>query len=42
MVLIAYFNLELHQMNIKTAFLNGDLKEEMYMKQSEGFLIQKK
>ena len=33
------YNLEIHQMNAKTAFLNGDLKEEIYMEQREGFVI---
>ena len=32
-------NLEIHQMNVKTAFLNGDLDEEIYMEQPEGFIV---
>ena len=30
--------LKLHQMDITTAFLNGDLKEEVYIRQPEGFV----
>ena len=32
-------NLEIHQMDVKTTFLNGDLDEEIYMEQPEGFIV---
>ncbi|KAD3640650.1 hypothetical protein E3N88_29873 [Mikania micrantha] len=38
MALVAHFDLELHQMDVKTAFLNGDLYEDMFMKKLEGFM----
>ena len=37
MALVAHYDLELHLMDVKTAFLNGDLEEEVYMDQPQGF-----
>ena len=37
MTLVAHFDLELQNMDVKTTFLNGNLEEEVYMKQTEGF-----
>ena len=37
LALVTIFNLILHQMDVKTAFLNGDSKEEVYMEQIQGF-----
>ena len=31
--LAAIFKLEIHQMDVKTIFLNGDLEEKIYMEQ---------
>ena len=31
-------NLEIHQMDVKTVFLNRDLDEKIYMEQPEGFI----
>jgi transposase InsO family protein len=37
LALAAKFDLELDQMDIRTAFLNADLKEDIYLKQPAGF-----
>nr|GEZ93890.1 hypothetical protein [Tanacetum cinerariifolium] len=34
----AYYDYEIWQMDVKTAFLNGFLEEEIYIEQSEGFI----
>ena len=38
-VITAIHNLEIHQMDVKTTFLNGDLDEEIYMEQPKGFIV---
>ena len=37
--LAASHGLPVHQMNVKTAFLNGELKEEIYMDQPDCFVV---
>ena len=34
----AYYDYEIWQMDVKIAFLNGNLEVEIYMMQSEGFM----
>ena len=42
LAIAAYFNYEIWQMDVKTAFLNGNLTEDVYMTQPEGFVDPKK
>ncbi|GKD36683.1 zinc finger, CCHC-type containing protein, partial [Tanacetum coccineum] len=39
LALAAIHNLVIHQMDVKTTFLNGDLDDKVYMKQPEGFVM---
>ena len=36
--LVTYFDQELHQMNVKTAFLNGDIEKTIYLVQLKKFV----
>ena len=38
LAIAAYHDYEIWQMDVKTAFLNGNIEEELYMVQPEGFI----
>ena len=38
LAIAAYYDYEIWQMDVKTAFLNGNIEEELYMVQPEGFV----
>ena len=40
--LVVSLDLELDELDVKTAFLHGDLKEEIYIDQLEGFKVKGK
>ena len=42
MTLVVHYNLELHQMDVKTTFLNEDLEKNVYMAQPKGFVMEGK
>ena len=37
MAIVAHFDLELHHMDVRTTFLNGDLVEDVYTSQPTSF-----
>ena len=37
---VAHYDYEICQMNVKTTFLNGNLSEQKYMTQLEGFIFE--
>jgi hypothetical protein len=37
--LAASYGLLVHQMDVKTAFLNGELDDEIYMDRPDGFVV---
>ena len=42
LAIAAYHDYEIGQMNVKTAFLNGYLEDEVYMSPSERFVSKRK
>ena len=42
LALVVQLNLELAQLDVKTAFLHGDLEKEIYMTQPKGFKVASK
>ena len=38
LAIAAYLNYEVWQIDVKTAFLNGEMNEEVYMIQPKGFI----
>ena len=41
LAMVTHFDMELEQINVKTAFLRGKLDEMIYMRQPEGYVIKR-
>ena len=39
MATVVLHNLEIHQIDVKIAFLNDELNDEIYMEQPKGFIV---
>jgi len=42
LTIVAQFDLELEQMDVKIAFLHSELEEKIYMKQPKGYILKGK
>nr|GEV90232.1 retrotransposon protein, putative, Ty1-copia subclass [Tanacetum cinerariifolium] len=42
LAMVALHDMELHQLDVKTTFLHGELEGKIYMRQPKGFVIQEK
>ena len=42
LAIVIQFDLELEQMDVKIAFLHGELEEKIYMKQPESYIKEEK
>jgi hypothetical protein len=40
-ILAAHLSWSVHHMDVKSAFLNGDLGEEVYVSQPPGFIVKR-
>ena len=38
-VLVVVYDLQIHQMNVKTTLLNGEFEDEIYMEQPKDFVV---
>ncbi|MDF3665340.1 reverse transcriptase domain-containing protein, partial [Enterobacter hormaechei] len=38
LAIVAHYDYEICQMDVKTAFLNGNIEEDLYMEQPKGFV----